>query len=218
MKTFYINLEHRRDRRDHMEAMLSSFNINYERFNAIQPTINDIKNGEHRHLYEKAIPRVKKYINTQQMNPRGIGIFGVFLSHLKIHQNQVGNLEPYMILEDDVIFTHDTLTKLDEIMTCKKYTDWDIIRSMWMSSNLCEKIEGVHRRSAFAKDNKVHTLYGGAHFSIFKNASKVVNYILQENFMPIDCIYSTNILNVYHRKMNVYTDFAKFGTDIPKLK
>lgn len=215
MKFFYINLEYRRDRREHMETMLTTLGVDYERFNAVQPTFDDIKHGKYKHLYAKFIPRFKNYIDTQTMTRLATGILGVWLSQLNIHQSQVDNSEPYAILEDDVVITQGTLVQLNKMLSWKKIADWDIIRSMWHSSDACEKIIDVHDNSIFKK-SRSHTISGGAHFSIFKDASKIANYMLHDHIMSPDCVYSTDILNVYHKRMDVSINNKAFGSDMER--
>ena len=199
-----------------MEKMLSNFDLDYERFEAVCPSIDQIKFGKYKKFYEKSSPRIKKYVNNETQHPRAIGIFGCYLSHLKIHQSQLDNLEPYIIFEDDVKITEDTLSQLDRITCNPAHKDWDVIRSMWDSSlEKCVKIQGVHIESAFAGQYPTHTTFGGSHFSIFNNANKIIDYISSENLMAVDSLYSTCVLNVYHQKLDV--KLLPFGTDIPKI-
>ena len=59
MKIFYINLKKRADRKDHMERMLSNLNHDYERFDAICPTIDEIKFGIYKKFYDKRVVDLK---------------------------------------------------------------------------------------------------------------------------------------------------------------
>ena len=101
MKVFYINLKKRKDRKDHMEEMLSNLNLDYHRFEAIRPSIGEIKFGKYKKFYEKSCPRFKDFVNTEVSHGRAIGVFGCYISHYMIHTSQVGIEEPYIILEDD---------------------------------------------------------------------------------------------------------------------
>ena len=215
MKVFYINLEKRKDRKQYMEKMLSNLNLDYYRFEAVCPTINEIKFGKFKKFYEKASPRFKKYVNTKQTHTRAVGVFGVYISSLRIHESQLENSEPYMILEDDVKITVKTLSQLNDFISNKKYKDWDIIRSLWGSTNEIEKILTVHQESKFSNQYPTKNLFGGAHFSVFANAKKIVNYMSSENLIALDSVYSTSLLNVYHSKFDV--ELCPLGTDIPKI-
>lgn len=215
MKVFYINLEKRKDRKDHMEKMLSNLNLDYERFEAICPTVDKIKFGEFKQFYEKASTRFKRYVNLKHTHPRAVGVFGVYISSLRIHESQLGNSEPYIILEDDVEITAKTLSQLNAFISNEKYKDWDIIRSLWESTNEIDKIRTVHPESKFSNQHPVKRLFGGAHFSVFRNAKKIVNYMSSENLIALDSVYSTCILNVYHSKFDV--KLCDFETSIPKI-
>ena len=216
MKVFYINLEKCKDRKVHMEEMLSKLNLDYERFDAICPTINEIKFGKYKKFYERAVPRFKKYVKLERFHPRATGVFGCYLSHLSIHESQLSNPEPYIILEDDIKLTKKTFSLYNDFISNKAYKDWDIIRSIWGPNQEVVKIKGVHRDSKFSEKHETHDLYGGAHFGVFRNAKKIVNYLSSENVTEIDALYSTSLLNVYHSKFDVHTMPDVFETDIPK--
>tara|TARA_B100002019_G_scaffold287896_1_gene300603 strand:+ start:1248 stop:1913 length:666 start_codon:yes stop_codon:yes gene_type:complete len=216
MKVFYINLKKRKDRKHHMEEMLSNLNLDYERFEAIRPSIKEIKFGKYKKFYERATSHIKEYVNKEKTHARAIGILGVYLSALKIHESQLGNLEPYIVLEDDVKITEKTISQIKGFISDEKYNDWDIIRSLWGSKcTKVKKFKGVHSKSKFTDQNKTHWISGGAHFTVFKNAKKIFDYMYSENVFAIDSLYSTCMLNVYHQKLDV--SLLKLGTNIPKI-
>tara|TARA_Y100001933_G_scaffold248263_1_gene281953 strand:- start:1659 stop:2330 length:672 start_codon:yes stop_codon:yes gene_type:complete len=218
LKIIYINLKQNKERRDHMERMLSSLpSITFERFDAIQPSVDSLKNGEYKVFYDKSGETRKRHLNSTQYRKRGIGVFGCYLSHFKIHEMMLGSDEPYIILEDDITFSKNTFSELDDIINNKKYEDWDIIRSLWDSTDKIVKIRGVHWESTHSYKNYdvPHRIYGGSHFSLFRSAEKIFNYFQNENTMPADSMYSTNLLNVYHSKLDVTID-KRFVTNIPK--
>ena len=214
MKVFYINLKKRKDRKDHMEEMLSNLNLDYHRFEAIRPSIGEIKFGKYKKFYEKSCPRFKDFVNTEVSHGRAIGVFGCYISHYMIHTSQVGIEEPYIILEDDVKITENTIKELKEIIANEKYEDWDIITSKWGSVRFVRKFEGVHIDSKFSDQHQSHEIFGGSHFVVFKNAKKIVNYMSTENVMAVDSVYNTCMLNVYHAKLDV--SLMRMGTNIPK--
>ena len=212
MKIFYINLKKRADRKDHMERMLSNLNHDYERFDAICPTIDEIKFGIYKKFYDMC-SRFKKYVNNEVTHPRAI-VFGCYLSHLNIHESQLENNNPYIILEDDVKFTTNSLLQLEKITS--NYEDWDIVRGGFGKRREGPKqFNGVHAESIFSNSFKTHLICGGSHFCVFKNAKKIVDFMDSENVMAIDALYSTCVLNVYYQRMGVCV--GGFGTDIPKI-
>ena len=114
MKIFYINLQERTDRKEYMEKMLTDLNLEYERFDAVRVSPEIIK-SKYKSFYDNCVPRFKKYINSKDEGviKRGIGAFGCYMSHIKIHQlMEKENSSPYIILEDDVIITQSTLDEL----------------------------------------------------------------------------------------------------------
>ena len=196
--------------------MLSELNQCCERFEAIQPTINEIKHGLYKQYYQKACDRFKSYVDNQNTHRRAIGVFGAYLSHLEIHRSQINNPKPYMILEDDAKIEAETFTELREMIENSYFEDWDIIRSTWNARQKVFKFRRVHRESKFRRAFGNHNYFGGAHFSVFKDAKKIVNYLEEENMMAIDSAYSTCKLNVYCKKLGVEALEEEFGTDIPK--
>ena len=198
-----------------MEKMLSNLNLDYDRFEAICPTINEIKFGIYKKFYDKACSRFKKYVNNEVTHPRAIGVFGCYLSHLIIHESQLENNNPYMILEDDVKFTTDSLVQLEKITS--NYEDWDIVRGGFGRRRSGPKqFNGVHVESMFSNSFKTHKIYGGSHFCVFKNAKKIVDFMDSENVLAIDALYSNCVLNVYYQRMGIRV--GEFGTDIPKIE
>jgi len=216
MKIFYINLQERTDRKEYMEKMLTDLNLEYERFDAVRVSPEVIK-SKYKTFYDNCVPRFKKYINSKDKDviKRGIGAFGCYMSHIKIHQiMEEQNDSPYIILEDDVIITQSTLDELYIVMKELK-DDWDMIRSTWYSTSKLNKMKGVNFESKFAKNSSyVHHGYGGTHFTVFNDAKTIMNYLLDEHLFSIDAVYCTDRLNVYQKKLdvNIYT----FKSDIPK--
>ena len=218
MKVFYINLKKRKDRKDHMEKMLSNLNLDYQRFEAICPTIHEIKFGKYKKLIEeKATPTLKKLVNNKEYNARAIVIVGCYLSHLYVHESQIGNHEPYMILEDDVKITEKTIKELKEIMGNKKYKDWDMITSKYFSTESVQKIETVPYGSKFRKQYSCFSSKGGgSHFVVFKNVKKIMKFMSSENLLPVDTLYNTCVVNTYHTKLDVSIECSVQSSDIQK--
>jgi len=196
--------------------MLSELNQCCERFEAIQPTIYEIKHGLYKKYYEKACNRIKSYVDNENTQKRAIGVFGCYLSHLEIHRSQVNNPKPYIILEDDAKVEHNTFTELNEIIEKDIFEKWDIIRSTKGLGQKIFKFRRMHNESRFRKNFGNHNYFGGSHFSVFKNAKKMINYLEKEDMMAIDAAYSTCKLNVYCKKFGVEALEEEFGTDIPK--
>ena len=118
-KVFVINLKERVDRREAMIKELERVHIeNYEFFDAIRPTIQELNNWNP--FYIKNIPTWFKRLNKDEIKYR-IGALGCLLSHLNIIRiSKQRGYKNVMILEDDTKFTlgekssfYDKLTELD---------------------------------------------------------------------------------------------------------
>ncbi len=217
MKIFYINLKDRVDRKEHMENMLTNLNLEFERFPAFRLTPEEIKE-DYKLFYDKCVSRFKSYINSKDVKliKRGIGAFGCYMSHLKIHAMMVDKpIKPYIILEDDVIITQKTIDELAELQ--EELDTWDMIRSMWHTTDKLVKMRGVNSESKHARKTEfVHNAFGGTHFTVFNDATKIFNYLLEENLFSIDAVYCTEFLDVYHKKLDV--KIYPFESDIPRYE
>ena len=102
-KVFIINLKERTDRREAIEKELMRVDIkNYEFFDAIRPTTDDLNNWNS--LFIKDIPTWFKRLNKDESKYR-LGALGCLLSHYKIMQiSKERGYKNVMILEDDTKF------------------------------------------------------------------------------------------------------------------
>ena len=149
-KIIYINLKERTDRRRHIEAQLNSFGVEYERFEAVKPSLSDLvpEGGKYHRFYEKSQIRQARYsiydfLNLERVEFGGpdfrkylLGTMGCYLSHYKIHQMaQANNWGNYLILEDDVKMKEESIPELEQAINRGWFgEDWDIIRSSWLSN------------------------------------------------------------------------------------
>ena len=117
-KVFIINLKERTDRREAIEKELIRVDMkNYEFFDAIRPTTDDLNNWNS--LFIKDIPTWFKRLNKDESKYR-LGALGCLLSHYKIMQiSKERGYKNVMILEDDTKFIlgdkssfYDKLTEL----------------------------------------------------------------------------------------------------------
>lgn len=117
-KVFIINLKERTDRREAIEKELMRVDMkNYEFFDAIRPTTDDLNNWNS--LFIKDIPTWFKRLNKDESKYR-LGALGCLLSHYKIMQiSKERGYKNVMILEDDTKFIlgdkssfYDKLTEL----------------------------------------------------------------------------------------------------------
>ena len=238
-KIIYINLDHRTDRRNWMDGQLASINIPYERFSAISPTIESLtnKDGQYNDFYTRLAVKDK--------SPRWeMGTIGCYLSHLTIHKlAHERNFGNYIILEDDCVFSQESLDIVKQNLNDEMIgDDWDIIRSTWFSDineifkydyctpmskfytklseqNIRSRADFLHSKYAkWINKNKNKLLVascGGTHFQVIKKSSisKIIKYLNDDHVLPIDMLYTTNVLNVYDSRFGIRAD-KNFSSDI----
>ena len=128
-KTFYINLDERKDRNEHIINELSYYNINYERFSAIR-----LSNEESELLTQKGYPLCE---NVSDDNPQHrdrikkvtLGQRSCLMSHLKIYQiAKENNLDNVLIFEDDMVFNKsvDVIDIMNKSLEELKNIEWDM--------------------------------------------------------------------------------------------
>ena len=150
-KIIYINLEEREDRKLYIEKMLDGLDLEYQRFAAIRPSLDDLipKNGKYHEFYKKNSTRVARHAASDFFEEERVeyaaadykkyllGTFGCYISHYRIHEmalhNNWGN---YLVLEDDAKIHPSSLSMLQKKIEQGDFgDDWDIIRSTWLSTN-----------------------------------------------------------------------------------
>lgn len=115
--TKYINLDHRVDRRNHMENELAKYDIVAERYPAIKTS--------ERKWDPNKIKTMKKYGRE--------GTIGCYYSQLECMQSAVGLNKDVFIMEDDLIFCSDINERMKEIEIFLNNNIWDIF---WLGSTV----------------------------------------------------------------------------------
>jgi GR25 family glycosyltransferase involved in LPS biosynthesis len=229
----YINLKHRDEKNEHKIKLLKLLRVEFERFEAIKPDINDSICCS-----DRITNRIRGYLSNEIKIPRGIGVIGCYLSHLNVLKKYKNIKNKYLcVLEDDVLFTNKSLKRINNVIEYldSQKLDWDMLRSLWTQAvpneGICEiilkdielyKFNLPNIQSVYNKGNKCHTICGGTHFQIInmKNIEKIINYMEREYIYNIDSIYSTNELNVYvctDNFLDVSLPVYLQNSDIPKL-
>ena len=217
MKVFYINLDERIDRRRHMERLLSEMNLNYNRFQAVKPLIEEINSEKYSRFCSKLTPNIKWWIKNSKFQKRALGLIGNYISHYNIHRLireddcKFNTKQKYLILEDDCNFTKESLIKAEEISLKK---EWDIIRGARKKEKAIRKFQNNHKASRFPS-RKPHLFHGGSHFCLFKESEKILNFLNQELLYGIDAVYSTSVLDSYWGGIGV-SILQNLKSDIPK--
>ena len=121
-KIYVINLDHKIDRKRHMDNLLTSYGLQYERFSAVNGWAFD--KILLRKFYVQCLPPVqdRRFISPGQI--------GCFLSHLSIIKQALDKgYETIWVLEDDIVFNKDPKKILEEFifnMAAEKI-EWDIL-------------------------------------------------------------------------------------------
>ena len=169
-KAFYINLDTRPDRRIFMENQLTNLSIDFERYPAVQPSIDSLikTKGAYNHYFNRAIERLRRRAEESRLHKRLIGEFGCYLTHLKIHQMALEKkLENYLILEDDCRLPENINQQIEIALKSINNQSWNLLRSCWKSNNQPEKFIHPHQFSKHADGSqKSHMHFGGSHFTL----------------------------------------------------
>ncbi len=223
----YINLDHREDRKNYMEYMLSSMNLNYVRFSAIKPTKDALLNGYLHSFYERAVFWLQYYLklDDHRKNILSIGTFGCYLSHYMILKKYSRKYSSIVILEDDVKFSIHSLKKFIRMTTKLESRDVDILRPTYgyrdndlflnkITSSIYE-FSSPYKLSKYVENDIKHEYFGATHFVYYHNISRVIDFLDSENVFNIDAIYSTNHLKSFIvANCNIYQNRDKFDSDI----
>lgn len=225
---FYINLDEKPNKKEHIESLLSQFDIPYERFAGIKPSLEECL------AMKNVVPRIQEYLHHPEKYPRGIGVLGCYLSHT-MTMNKCKKLpkkhKHILILEDDAIFTQKDMDYInDKINMLNEQHDWDVLRVLLprTESFLERGIENVdgdvykfvgnHVLSKFDSSNR-NVINGGCHFYVLnrKNITKISQYVKKEDIFNIDSIYSTKELNIYFLISSSIQSGMRNESSIPKL-
>lgn len=218
----YINLDDRIDKREYMENLLSSMNLNYVRFSAIQPTRESLIEGEYKSFYDRSVFWMKKYLDDKDKQKLAIGTYGCYLSHYFALKQYSSKYSSVVILEDDVMFNIQNLKKffrmtsdlnLNDLELCRpKYGQ--ILKELNSVGSLGFSFNSVHRNSKYADDSNCHRMFYATHFVYYHNINKVLDYLDDENVFNIDAIYCSNYINSFLIDAIIYQNRKLFSSDI----
>lgn len=222
-KIYYINLDIRTDRRDFAETQLSALGIPYERFPAILVNREDLLNtdGKYHEFYLRCIPHIKETIKSGNgfNNMRGIigcNISTTLLFKEIINRNFDSNI---LIIEDDCVLKKGWYEILEDFFerNIEFAKNWDLLRCVWSQKRrrYIKKWNTNHRNNKGVHKN-TNDIYGGSHFTLVNKTKikKIYEYISTNYVHPIDAVYNTTDLNVYHAKFSGKVDCCgKFRSD-----
>jgi len=195
-KVIYINLNARKDRKKQFEKFYKNTKINYERFPAVQTTLEKFKNkNPHLNLYH--FSRSFRNCKESWIN----GTLGCYSSHYEILKkyNNNNKFKYLVVLEDDCIISEDNLKY------CLHYLQdnpkIDVLRVNNWDKNFYKKKEPFNfnfknKYSRFAGKSKSYC-DGGTHICIYhiNRIQNVLDYMNIEYVYQIDALFSTNEIN-----------------------
>jgi len=223
----YINLDEKPNKKAYMETLLSEYEIPYERFVGIKPTLEECL------TMKNVVPRIHEYLHDENRYPRGIGVLGCYLSHtMAMHKcKKLSRKHKHiLILEDDAIFTPENIDEINTMINeLDENHDWDMLRVLLPRTDKhldkgvskmenMYKFTGNHTLSKFDSDTK-NVIHGGCHFYVLnrKNITKIGKYVKKENIFNIDSVYSTKELNVFFIISNSIQSGMRNDSSIPKI-
>lgn len=153
---YYINLDKRTDRRDHMETKLSGLGIAAKRFPAITIDPKDMPEALKKELnacHDKDKDYFQDYIK------RKAGEVGCALSHKSIvRKAKEEGLDNILIFEDDCLFLDNWKQEINRIVEELSNIKWDIVyfggeltgKAKSISTTLARTESGVYCTHAYA--------------------------------------------------------------------
>lgn len=163
-KIFYINLERRPDRNKEIIEELKRFNIDAERFNAVDSAL---------------INKPDNWIDNR-------GSYACLQSHLEIlKMSKILGYNKILILEDDVIFNNN-INDIIELYFNEVPEDWDIL---YLSGNHNEHC-GYSINKISDHIIKCNMTYSTHSYAVDSKMYDYLIEILDNGTKPIDVIYS----------------------------
>lgn len=222
-KILYINLDRRTDRKEHMEKELNKINFKgtIEKISAVDGKRIDPNNIKH--LFTEHAINELSIENPPHFHPgsfMSIGAAGCALSHRKAFINVLnGNDDKVLILEDDIKFDENFMSKYEEYI--KNIPDYDLLYLGYHFAVQPENVNDYYKKSK----GIVYGLFGYV-------IDKKIAQLLIDMF-PIDKQIDSEIVKVFSQikvfnlnenKRLIFSEDSlinKLGTDIqsiPKVK
>lgn len=226
--TRYINLQHRNDRKIHMEKELNRIGIRAERFNAFKPS--DCPWEEHK---------------IAKMKQKWPGTIGCHYSHVKAMEESLNQNKHAFIMEDDIIFCSDIKKRFAYIENFLNNNEWDIFwlgstvsinPPVWHTGNHPElKNSTIGKDVEKINDNKIIRTYGcWSMYGYFVNKKSIekILYLLDQHvhesraidwlfikiqprlktycFIP-GCIKQIDNMSDISKNISRFSNFSKLG-------
>ena len=195
---FYINLDHRTDRRRHMEAQAGLLgSIPLERWAGIRPTDRNLHTTWEPYLRRGLEPYLSKYRHQRRKRERFYGVIGCYISHARLMEHMAdrfterdGNV---LVFEDDVVIQPGFIDRLRERFEdpVLRDADWDIARIDCWGERVEELrvSEDVYR---LTRAWHTGTEFGGAHAVLYRPSRlpKLLDILASRRIRDIDGLWS----------------------------
>jgi GR25 family glycosyltransferase involved in LPS biosynthesis len=215
-KIYYINLEHRKDRREHVEKEIKKINFKgpVERVNAAYGKNLDLSLIPSNLFTKEAINSTtnkKDIANTKTMTKGGMG---VALSQKWVYEKILCGEEDYaLILEDDITIPNNFMTKLEETLKKVKYFDM-----LWLGYHIKYDLK-TGDENGLDNPLKIYGLFG---YIINKKAArKIIEIypITQQIDSEIPQVFNDLIVYAVKKEDRIILsptseDSSQFGSDI----
>lgn len=201
-KIYYINLDHRTDRKYAIEKQLNMYfqDKNIERITGVKK--EDIYKKENKKYWKM---NIKNDSQIKLMRQNEKAVISCYISHVKtltkiaIEKRRRHNDEVIVIVEDDCVFDQSFIDLLKSDAFLENIPEvWNILKPTWGKKNKNDKINKIFYNVTKAKDRSWQFYYGN-HFLLY-NARKIVHIlekISKHSVGNIDIIINKNVDNIY---------------------
>jgi hypothetical protein len=222
---FYINLDHRTDRRRHMEAQAEQLGgIPLERWPAIRPTARNLYTTWEPYTRRGLAPYLHRNRRSRHKRERFYGIIGCYISHVRLMEHMADRFTErdghVLVLEDDVVIRPGFLDLLSKRLEdpVLRGADWDMIRIDCWGARVEEfrVSEGIYR---LMRTWKTGTQFGGSHAVLHRPSRlpKLLDILASRQIRDIDGFWSHGDLPKVLAHYVVYTGLCQatnLATDI----
>jgi hypothetical protein len=195
---FYINLDHRTDRRRHMEAQAERLGgVPLERWPAIRPTDRNLYTTWGPYTRRGIAPYLHRNRRSRHKRERFYGVIGCYISHVRLMEYVADRFtEPdrnVLVFEDDVVIQPGFLDALRKRLEdpVLRSADWDMIRIDCWGDRVDELrvSEGIYRLTR-AWDTA--TQFGGNHAVLYRPSRlpRLLDILASRQIRDIDSFWS----------------------------
>jgi len=222
---FYINLDARSDRREHIERQLAALGaVPRERWPALRPTPETLRH-DHADLLERG---VEAYVEALRADPRTephyTGVLGCYLSHVSLLAHIAARFRAadgaVLVLEDDVVLEPGFLSALrDRVASADLvHQGWDLLRlDCWGRRRRRDRVrDGVYKLTT---PWRAPAHYNGSHALVYRpeRVPRLLRALAARPIKDFDGIWDDAELAATLDHYVIYTGkcrVARLGSDV----